>query len=593
MSHVTRRFQLIVSIIFAFGATAKVRADGFLIGELTRRDMVFDSTGNHLYISSSSGTVRTFNLATRTFGATYNLGGSLNGLDISRDNSFLLIAQSNTTSNQGTFHKVNLASGAVTDIHYALAFYETGGWDVAIASNGVALVTTEFAGSGWTPLRQINLATNAISMRTDAPGSGGGGQVRQETQIQRSSDGTRLLFMESDISSGPVFTYSAIANSFASGIDANAFLDYASGAVSRNGGLLALRTYGSPASLYTAPDFILLHTFTGLDSGVAFDGSRDIMYGVNSTTDEIIAYSTTTYAELFRLKIGEDVQAGSTMFGTGTLVASPDGRWLALETDSGIRVIALPAPPSQPYDFNRDQKPDYLLFNASTRQTSIWYLNNNVYLSSALGPTLPAGWRLVDIGDFNRDGKPDYVLFNPTTRQTSIWYLNNNVYVSFASGPTLPAGWSLAAIGDFNRDTKPDYILFNASTHRTSIWYLNNNAYLAFAGGPTLPAGCQIVGVADFNGDAKLDYLLFNSSTRQSLIYYLNNSAYVSSAYGPTIPSGYTLTGAADFNLDGKPDYALFNPSTRQTAIWYLYNYKLIKYTSAPTLPAGWSLVKP
>jgi hypothetical protein len=593
MSHVTRRFQLLVSIIFAFGATAKVRADGFLIGELTRRDMVFDSTGNHLYISSSSGTVRTFNLATRTFGATYNLGGSLNGLDISRDNSFLLIAQSNTTSNQGTFHKVNLASGAVTDIHYTLAFYETGGWDVAIASNGVALVTTEFAGSGWTPLRQINLATNAISMRTDAPGSGGGGQVRQDTQIQRSSDGTRLLFMESNISSGPAFTYSAIANSFASGIDTNAFLDYASGAVSRNGGLLALRTYGSPASVYTAPDFILLHTFTGLDSGVAFDGSRDIMYGVNSTTDEIIAYSTTTYAELFRLKIDEDVQAGSTMFGTGTLVASPDGRWLALETDSGIRVIALPAPPSQPYDFNRDQKPDYLLFNASTRQTSIWYLNNNVYLSSALGPTLPAGWRLVDIGDFNRDGKPDYVLFNASTRRTTIWYLNNNAYLSGAFGPTVPAGSSLVAVGDFNRDGKPDYVLFNASTRQTAIWYLNNNVYISAANGPTLPANWQIVGVADFNRDGKPDYLLFNSSTRQTAIWYLNNNAFVSSVAGPTVSAGYSLTGTADFNRDYKPDYVLFNAGTHRTAIWYLNNNAYVSGAYGPTLPAGWTLVKP
>jgi hypothetical protein len=47
------------------------------------------------------------------------------------------------------------------------------------------------------------------------------------------------------------------------------------------------------------------------------------------------------------------------------------------------------------------------------------------------------------VADFNSDGHPDYVLRKASTRQTAIWYLNNNVYVSAAFGPTLPAGWSL------------------------------------------------------------------------------------------------------------------------------------------------------
>src|SRR5881392_576976 len=96
-------------------------------------------------------------------------------------------------------------------------------------------------------------------------------------------------------------------------------------------------------------------------------------------------------------------------------------------------------------DFNGNGKPDYALYNFSTQGTAIWYLNNNVYVSAAYGPTLPSGWQFVATGDFNRDGKPDYVLYKTSTRQTAIWYLNNNVYISGAYGPTLPAGWSLVA----------------------------------------------------------------------------------------------------------------------------------------------------
>jgi hypothetical protein len=37
------------------------------------------------------------------------------------------------------------------------------------------------------------------------------------------------------------------------------------------------------------------------------------------------------------------------------------------------------------------------------------------------------------------------VLYNASTRQTAIWYLNNNLLIGGAYGPTLSAGWSLAA----------------------------------------------------------------------------------------------------------------------------------------------------
>jgi hypothetical protein len=75
----------------------------------------------------------------------------------------------------------------------------------------------------------------------------------------------------------------------------------------------------------------------------------------------------------------------------------------------------------------------------------IWYLSGITRIGSAVGPTPPAGWSVVGVADFNRDGKPDYLLFNSGTRQTAIWYMNNNVRVGGAAGPSLVAGWTVAA----------------------------------------------------------------------------------------------------------------------------------------------------
>ena len=249
--------------------------------------------------------------------------------------------------------------------------------------------------------------------------------------------------------------------------------------------------------------------------------------------------------------------------------------------------------PVVPFDFNGDGKTDYVLENVSTRQTALWYLNNNTFLGGASGPTIPAGWSLVDVADFNGDGKPDYALFNPITRQTAIWYMNNNASAGSAGGPTLPSGWSLVATGYFNNDSKPDYVLYNASTRQTAIWYLNNNVLAGGVVGPTLPVGWRLAGVADFNGDGYPDYLLFNSSTRQTAIWYLNNNVLSSGLYGPTLPVGWTVVGVADFNGDGKPDYLLYNASTRQTALWYMHNNVFAGGVFGPTLPVGWSLAAP
>ena len=50
------------------------------------------------------------------------------------------------------------------------------------------------------------------------------------------------------------------------------------------------------------------------------------------------------------------------------------------------------------------------------------------------------GWNVVGVADFNGDGHPDYLLFNSSTRQTAIWYLNNNVLMSGLYG-TYSSCW--------------------------------------------------------------------------------------------------------------------------------------------------------
>jgi hypothetical protein len=246
---------------------------------------------------------------------------------------------------------------------------------------------------------------------------------------------------------------------------------------------------------------------------------------------------------------------------------------------------------AQVADFNGDGHPDVVVQNPSTHQTAIAYLNNNVVISAAFGPTLPGGWSLRGVADFNIDGHPDYGLFNSSMGLTAITYLSGPTVIGSASGPTVPGGWELVATADFNGDGYPDCVVYNANTHQTVIGYMNNNVVVGAAFGPTLPADWSLIGVADFNGDGQSDYALFNSSMGLTAITYLSGPTVIGSASGPTVPNGWQLVAVADFNGDGHPDYVLYNPSTLETAIWYLNNNVFVSAAAGPTLPAGWTLV--
>ncbi len=215
-----------------------------------------------------------------------------------------------------------------------------------------------------------------------------------------------------------------------------------------------------------------------------------------------------------------------------------------------------------------------------------------IVISATPTPTpTPTPVARAQVADFNGDGHPDFVVQNPGTHQTAIVYLHNNVVISAAFGPTLPALWRLRGVADFNIDSHPDYGLFNSNTGQTAIAYLSGPTVIDAALGPTLPAGWELVATADFNGDGYPDYVLYIASTGQTVIAYLNNTVVVGGAFGPSLPAGWALVATADFNGDGHPDYLLYNAETRQTEIWYLNNNVFVSAAFGPTLPAGWSLV--
>jgi hypothetical protein len=309
-----------------------------LIPLSNHRDMVYDPVRRLLDITSG-GSILQWNPGTQALTTLINIGGTLNGIDISPDGSTLYFAQQQTPGTNGMLFALNLNTMQLAPAGYGHVAGEGGPWDIAIASTGKALFDAISTATSPVPLRQLTLASNAVAIRTDDPGSDGGGRIQANTLIHRSADHSLLLVTEPNNPAGPFFTYNAVTNTFGPRINLGVNLTNLMSAVNRNGTLMALDTGNQLVVMDN--HYAIRNEFGGLDGGVVFDPNQDVMYAVWPSGDQIVAFDTNTWALKYQLPIGEPV-GPSQAFGNGVMAVSSDSSMLFLATASGVRVINLP-----------------------------------------------------------------------------------------------------------------------------------------------------------------------------------------------------------------------------------------------------------
>ena len=171
-------------------------------------------------------------------------------------------------------------------------------------------------------------------------------------------------------------------------------------------------------------------------------------------------------------------------------------------------------------------------------------MNEGVHVGGGTGPTLPGGgWNLVALTDFNRDGYPDYLLYNADTHRTVVWYMRDNVHFASKVVPLfLPAGMWLGLLISTETANQimccsghygpiRDLVLVWAHSHEQQSGTYDSGGY-------------DLAGVADFNRDAKPDYLLWDSTHSRTAMWYINDNVRIATAIGPTLHSGYRSVAA-------------------------------------------------
>jgi hypothetical protein len=329
---------LLAAAASSLSATATtVPSSGFITAP-TRADVAYDSNRSVLYISGTDS-IRRFDMVTQSFMAPIFLGGSTLGMDISPDGRTLAVANRGRGATRNFVDLVSLETGTSTRVGFDLAFGEGGTFTVAYDSAGKLIVSSQYEGSGWVPLRRYDPSSGLSSTI---------GNVRQNSMLSASADNSAIAITESNISSGPYGVYRTGNASYTSNRSLGWFTFEVG--ISRNGQQVAVPTYNGTYIDDVNSVIPSIGSYAGQTPiGVAYSPNSDTMYFPFAQSNYIAAHSTITGQELQRFTVpGTFDWTGNSAFSEGRTKIADDATFLFSTLDDGIYFMSLSPVPEIP-----------------------------------------------------------------------------------------------------------------------------------------------------------------------------------------------------------------------------------------------------
>jgi hypothetical protein len=256
-------------------------------------------------------------------------------MDISPDGSFLVVLDRGLSA----VYRVDTTTGVKTTFFYSTSGMDGLLFDPAVLSDGTALFTQNFNGSGWVALKVLDFGTGVFT-----PGAA----IDQSTVLSRSPTGQYVFIGEENSSGGPVDMYKTGTGIVAHSSDGG----FNWGIQAFSGTLAATYVYSGGIYIYDSAlhGVVTLTTWNnGAVSDLAFSPDSQWLYILNNQTDSIIKVSTSDWLVKETIPVGTTVggwlgQVGGT--NGSHLIVDPQLRYFTVVTDHSLEVVHNPdAPP--------------------------------------------------------------------------------------------------------------------------------------------------------------------------------------------------------------------------------------------------------
>ena len=322
-------FTALAALFFGFTAFAV----GTFIPATNRVDMIYDDSRSLLYISSGGDVLR-YDLTSDTFLTPFHVGFSLMGMDLSPDGNTLAVADAGSGGGSKWVHLIDLPSGAITEAYFTLGFLETGTFSVAYGNDSALMISSQFGGSGWVPLRRYDPVLGTVTAVAS---------VSQNSMLSASADGSVVAVAQGDQTGGPVGRYSVSSQSITQSLfDASYFLYEI--AVNRNGTQLAVPTSGG-CSIYELSGNGLVNTNViglsgaGRPAGAVYHPSSDAVFFSWVNTGDVRVYQSVSWTELARFDFQTTFTSPTNAYSNGRMKISRDGAIIFAMVPGGVRYL--------------------------------------------------------------------------------------------------------------------------------------------------------------------------------------------------------------------------------------------------------------
>ena len=301
--------------------------DGHLFPAANSRDMIHNTKNNTLYISNDTEILQ-YDMASGALLDTIVVGGQLLGLDINLDYSQIAVADNTVADSQVSVHLIDTLTHGISQLSFSADFMESGTYSVAYTSDNNLVSTSTLGGSGWVPLRHVDIDSEVVLYERS---------VRQSSMLSANPDDTLIAFSESNISGGPygIYDYNSLTMSLTD--RASSFLyDIA---IDRTNSYLAIPTAQGLRIFDTSGNLITMIPAStyGAPLGVAYNPVDDLLYVSWANSSTVGVFNSLTHDFIENINIPYTMSwHGNWGMSDGHIKISDDGTQALLQVPGGI-----------------------------------------------------------------------------------------------------------------------------------------------------------------------------------------------------------------------------------------------------------------
>lgn len=334
-----RSFGWLAALVFLGLFSGAAWAQAQFVSAPHRTDMVHDARRGIIYIANMYE-IRRYRVSTQRFlpPIPFDPDSRLMGIDLSEDGSRLAVADAAPSSTVRVY-VVNLNTLVKTRHDFPREYGESSAYAVAYAADDALIITSNYSGSGWVPMRRMERDGTWSSL----------GSVRQNTMVSASGDGQTIAFAESNISDGRWGLYDIPTRRMVNRTgydDGTSWFNFEI-ASDQLGSQFAIPTYNG-AYIYGTEYQLLakIGTYAGPQPvGVAYHPVENEIYFPWAGSTKVRVYSSVSLRVKRAIEIGDLFEnTGNNAFVSGRTRLSDDGSLLMVTVPGGLRYVRMYEP---------------------------------------------------------------------------------------------------------------------------------------------------------------------------------------------------------------------------------------------------------